>query len=51
MFITKRIVANSKEAPKIKKLYIESFPENERFSFSMMLTLPKDGSEKNLKAE
>lgn len=37
MFITKRIKPGSKEALKIKKLYIESFPENERFSFSMML--------------
>ena len=37
MFITRRIGANSKDIPKIKKLYIESFPENERFSFSMMI--------------
>lgn len=37
MFLTKRIGANSKDISKIKKLYIEAFPENERFSFSMML--------------
>ncbi|MBR3953822.1 MAG: GNAT family N-acetyltransferase [Oscillospiraceae bacterium] len=37
MFITKRIGANSKDIRKIKKLYIESFPENERFSFGMMI--------------
>ncbi len=37
MFITRRIGVNSKDIPKIKKLYIESFPENERFSFSMMI--------------
>ena len=37
MFLTKRIGPRSKDIPKIKKLYIESFPENERFSFSMMI--------------
>ena len=34
MFITRRIGKNSKDLDKIEKLYIESFPENERFSFS-----------------
>lgn len=37
MFITKRIKPGSKDAAKIKKLYLEAFPENERFSFGMML--------------
>ena len=37
MFVTKRIKPSSKDIRKIKKLYIEAFPENERFSFSMML--------------
>ena len=37
MFSTRRIKPHSKDIPKIKKLYIESFPENERFSFSMMI--------------
>ncbi len=37
MFTTKRIKFGSKETAKIEKLYIESFPENERFSFDMML--------------
>lgn len=37
MFVTKRIGANSKDISKIKRLYIEAFPENERFSFSMMI--------------
>ncbi|MBR5310410.1 MAG: GNAT family N-acetyltransferase [Oscillospiraceae bacterium] len=37
MFITRRIGKNSKDLDKIEKLYIESFPENERFSFSKMI--------------
>lgn len=37
MFITKRIGARSKDLGKIKKLYEDAFPENERFSFSMMI--------------
>lgn len=37
MFKTKRIGPHSGESRKIRNLYIESFPENERFSFSMML--------------
>ncbi|MBQ6802585.1 MAG: GNAT family N-acetyltransferase [Oscillospiraceae bacterium] len=37
MFITKRIGAKSKDLKKIEKLYIEAFPENERFSFSKMI--------------
>ncbi|MBR5872329.1 MAG: GNAT family N-acetyltransferase [Oscillospiraceae bacterium] len=37
MFVTKKIGPTSKDLSKIKKLYIESFPENERFSFSMMI--------------
>ena len=37
MFITRRIGKKSRELNKIEKLYIESFPENERFSFSMMI--------------
>ncbi len=37
MFVTRRIRPNSKDIPKIKELYIEAFPENERFSFSMMI--------------
>ncbi|MBQ7124094.1 MAG: GNAT family N-acetyltransferase [Oscillospiraceae bacterium] len=37
MFVTKRIGPRSKDLNKIKKLYIDAFPENERFSFSMMI--------------
>ena len=37
MFLTKRIGKNSKDLEKIKALYISAFPENERFSFSMMI--------------
>lgn len=37
MFVTKRIFSRSKDIPKIKRLYIEAFPENERFNFDMML--------------
>ena len=37
MFITRRIGAKSKDLKKIEKLYIEAFPENERFSFSKMI--------------
>ena len=37
MFVTRRIKPSSKDIRKIKKLYIEAFPENERFSFSMMI--------------
>lgn len=37
MFVTKRISPHSKDIPKIKKLYIDAFPENERFNFDMML--------------
>lgn len=37
MFITKRIGPRSKDLGKTEKLYIESFPENERFSFKMMI--------------
>ena len=37
MFTTKRIGPKSKDLGKIKKLYEEAFPENERFSFSMMI--------------
>ncbi|MBQ7874141.1 MAG: GNAT family N-acetyltransferase [Oscillospiraceae bacterium] len=37
MFITKRISYRSKDIPKIRKLYFEAFPENERFNFNMML--------------
>ncbi len=37
MFVTKRIGAHSKDIPKIKKLYFDAFPENERFNFNMML--------------
>lgn len=37
MFITKRIGARSRDLKKIEKLYIEAFPENERFSFSKMI--------------
>ncbi len=36
MFVTRRISPKSKDLPKIKALYIDAFPENERFSFSMM---------------
>ena len=37
MFVTKRIGPKSKDLGKIKKLYEEAFPENERFSFGMMI--------------
>ena len=37
MFVTKRIGPRSKDLEKIRQLYTESFPENERFSFSMMI--------------
>ena len=37
MFTTKRIGPKSKDLGKIKKLYEEAFPENERFSFGMMI--------------
>lgn len=37
MFITKRIGAKSRDLEKIEKLYIDAFPENERFSFSKMI--------------
>ena len=37
MFLTRRIKPGSKDLGKIEKLYIESFPENERFSFGMMI--------------
>lgn len=37
MLVTKRIGPRSKDIPKIEELYIESFPENERFSFDMMI--------------
>lgn len=37
MFVTRRIGARSADLGKIKKLYEEAFPENERFSFSMMI--------------
>ena len=37
MFITRRIGKKSRELNKIEKLYIESFPENERFSFNKMI--------------
>lgn len=37
MFITRRIGKSSNELDKIEKLYIESFPENERFSFDKMI--------------
>ena len=37
MFLTKRIKPHSRDIPKIKKLYIESFPENERFPFNVMI--------------
>ena len=37
MFITKRIGAKSRDLGKIEKLYIDAFPENERFSFSKMI--------------
>lgn len=36
MFTTRRIGRRSAELSKIEKLYIKSFPENERFDFSMM---------------
>ncbi len=37
MFVTRRIKRGSKDLGKIEQLYIESFPENERFSFSKMI--------------
>lgn len=37
MFVTRRISPHSNDIPKIKKLYIEAFPENERFNFNMMI--------------
>ena len=37
MFSTKRVGLFSKDILKIKKLYINSFPENERFSFWEMI--------------
>ena len=37
MFLTRRIKPRSKDLGKIERLYIESFPENERFSFSKMI--------------
>lgn len=37
MFVTRRIGAKSKDLGKIKRLYEEAFPENERFSFSAMI--------------
>ena len=41
MFLTRRIKPGSKDLGKIEKLYIESFPENERFSFKMMINNEK----------
>lgn len=41
MFITKRIGKKSKYLEKIEKLYISAFPENERFSFKMMIANEK----------
>lgn len=37
MFVTKRIKPGSKDLGKIKQLYYDAFPENERFSFGMMI--------------
>ena len=37
MFITKRIGARSRDLGKINNLYIDAFPDNERFSFSRMI--------------
>lgn len=37
MFLTKRIGPHSKDIKKIKQLYIDAFPENERFSFEKMI--------------
>ena len=37
MFTTRRIGPKSKDLGKIKQLYYDAFPENERFSFSMMI--------------
>ncbi len=37
MFSTKKAGPLSKDIRKIRKLYVESFPENERFSLGMML--------------
>ncbi len=41
MFVTRRISRKSKDLNKIKALYVEAFPENERFSFSMMINNEK----------
>ncbi len=37
MFVTRRISPKSRDLGKIKALYVDAFPENERFSFSMMI--------------
>ena len=37
MFTTRRIGPKSKDLEKIKALYYDAFPKNERFSFSMMI--------------
>lgn len=42
MFSTKKVTPFSKDVLKIRKLYIDSFPENERFSFRKMI-LNKNG--------
>lgn len=42
MFLTKKVNIFSKDLHKIKKLYIGSFPENERFPFKTMI-LNKSG--------
>ena len=37
MFSTKKAGPLSQDIRKIRKLYVESFPENERFSFGRMI--------------